>query len=61
MIPTLTQLLKVMLDKGASDLHITAGTPPRRINAALCTASQASSSWRSAQTIASARECESTR
>ena len=29
MVPTLTQLLKVMLDQGASDLHITAGTPPQ--------------------------------
>ena len=27
--PTLHQLLKVMLDKGASDLHITTGTPPQ--------------------------------
>ncbi len=27
--PTLHQLLKVMLDKGASDLHITVGTPPQ--------------------------------
>src|SRR5689334_5565625 len=27
--PTLHQLLKVMLDKGASDLHITANTPPQ--------------------------------
>lgn len=26
--PNLHQLLKAMLDKGASDLHITAGTPP---------------------------------
>jgi twitching motility protein PilT len=29
MAPTLHQLLKVMLDKGASDLHITTGTPPQ--------------------------------
>ncbi|HVK75373.1 MAG TPA: type IV pilus twitching motility protein PilT [Kofleriaceae bacterium] len=27
--PTLHQLLKVMLDKGASDLHITTGSPPQ--------------------------------
>ena len=27
--PTLHQLLKVMLDKGASDLHVTTGTPPQ--------------------------------
>jgi twitching motility protein PilT len=27
--PTLHQLLKVMLDKGASDLHITTGCPPQ--------------------------------
>jgi twitching motility protein PilT len=27
--PTLHQLLKVMLDKGASDLHITTATPPQ--------------------------------
>jgi twitching motility protein PilT len=27
--PTLQQLLKVMLDKGSSDLHITTGTPPQ--------------------------------
>src|SRR5690242_21790740 len=26
--PTLHQLLKAMLDKGASDLHITTGSPP---------------------------------
>jgi twitching motility protein PilT len=27
--PTLHQLLKAMLDKGASDLHITTGSPPQ--------------------------------
>ncbi len=27
--PTLHQLLKVMLDKGASDLHVTTGSPPQ--------------------------------
>jgi len=27
--PTLQELLKLMIDKGASDLHITAGSPPR--------------------------------
>ncbi|MEZ4404036.1 MAG: type IV pilus twitching motility protein PilT [Kofleriaceae bacterium] len=27
--PTLHQLLKVMLDKGASDLHLTTGSPPQ--------------------------------
>jgi twitching motility protein PilT len=29
MPPTLHQLLKAMLDKGSSDLHITTGTPPQ--------------------------------
>jgi twitching motility protein PilT len=29
MPPTLQQLLKAMTDKGASDLHVTAGSPPR--------------------------------
>jgi len=29
MAPTLHQLLKVMIDKGSSDLHITTGTPPQ--------------------------------
>ncbi len=29
MPPTLHQLLKAMIDKGASDLHITTGTPPQ--------------------------------
>src|SRR3970040_2029960 len=29
MAPNLQQLLKAMLDKGASDLHITTGTPPQ--------------------------------
>jgi twitching motility protein PilT len=28
-VPSLQELLKVMVDKGGSDLHITAGTPPR--------------------------------
>src|SRR6478672_10011544 len=27
--PNLHQLLKAMIDKGASDLHITTGTPPQ--------------------------------
>jgi twitching motility protein PilT len=27
--PSLHQLLKVMLDKGASDLHLTTGSPPQ--------------------------------
>ena len=27
----LQALLKAMLDKGASDLHVTAGSPPRRV------------------------------
>src|SRR3989338_3136094 len=35
-IPTLQDLLKYMLDKNGSDLHITAGTPPRiRVNGKL--------------------------
>ena len=34
--PSLQDLLKVMIDKGGSDLHITAGSPPRiRINGKL--------------------------
>jgi twitching motility protein PilT len=28
-VPTLQQLLKAMIDKGASDLHITTGSPPQ--------------------------------
>src|SRR3989338_1202368 len=28
-VPPLQELLKVMVDKGGSDLHITAGSPPR--------------------------------
>jgi len=28
-LPTLTELLKVMVDAGGSDLHITTGSPPR--------------------------------
>jgi twitching motility protein PilT len=28
-VPNLHQLLKAMLDKGASDLHITTGSPPQ--------------------------------
>ncbi len=36
MPPSLHQLLKVMLDQGSSDLHITTGTPPQlRIDGAL--------------------------
>ncbi len=27
--PSLQQLLKAMIDKGASDLHITTGSPPQ--------------------------------
>ena len=35
-MPTLQDLLKVMIDKGGSDLHITAGSPPRiRVNGKL--------------------------
>jgi len=36
MAPTLHQLLKAMLDKGSSDLHITTATPPQlRIDGSL--------------------------
>ena len=35
-VPPLQELLKVMVDKGGSDLHITAGSPPRiRVNGKL--------------------------
>ena len=36
MAPSLHQLLKAMIEKGASDLHVTTGTPPQlRIDGSL--------------------------